>query len=210
MYYPNAVQHPSSESAPLPLSPRVGAGCAQKSLCQVDVRNADAFDAADKQMIMKAVEQTVGFSEVNALVLEPLRKWVADCGLRALAKLSPQQRAGAGAQGLTNRVAKMLEIQGRLREAEALYGEALGAGEQSGLGSLAVQCNQAGVLVRARAQCGEPLRTSAKTSRCCSPVHCARTPAVPSLTWNTPAWPHPPAPSACVLCADVAREVRRG
>lgn len=43
----------------------------QKSVCQVDVRNADAFNADDKKMIMLAVERTVGFSEARALTLCP-------------------------------------------------------------------------------------------------------------------------------------------
>lgn len=40
-----------------------------KALCQVDVRNADAYSADDKRAIMLAVESSVGFSAARGVLV---------------------------------------------------------------------------------------------------------------------------------------------
>ena len=46
----------------------------------VDVRNAEATDPADQERILGAVEDSVGADELNEVVKESLRDWVAGCG----------------------------------------------------------------------------------------------------------------------------------
>ena len=64
-------------------------------------------------MILSAVEAGVGFSALNALVLEQLRAWLADAAYAALADLSTSKR---GTSPLLNNLGMLLMDQGKLDE----------------------------------------------------------------------------------------------
>jgi len=92
------------------------------AMSRVDVRKAEASIPTDRDMILRAAEQTVGLSELNELVLSRLRDWLAQTGLDALDRLKPNER---GMSRLIGNVARLMQEQGKHDEAEPLYREAL-------------------------------------------------------------------------------------
>jgi len=48
----------------------------KQSLCQVDVKEAEAWDVRDKLQVMKAIEDTVGFDQVNRHVRSTMVSWI--------------------------------------------------------------------------------------------------------------------------------------
>ena len=92
------------------------------SLSKVDVRRAEAFKIEDQRMILGAVEQGVGFTELNKLVSGQLREWLATQAQAALARLPAEER---GTSALIDKVASLLQEQGRFDDARPLFEEAL-------------------------------------------------------------------------------------
>jgi len=102
-------------------------GSIATSLSRVDVRNAEAFILADRDMILRVAEETVGLSKLNELVLGRMREWLAGVGKKALARLPDAER---GTSRLIVYVSILLKNQGRLDEAEPLCREALEAARE--------------------------------------------------------------------------------
>ena len=50
------------------------------ALSRVDVAKSEAFEPRDQEMILSAVEDGVGFLELNQVVIGQLREWVAGEG----------------------------------------------------------------------------------------------------------------------------------
>jgi len=90
--------------------------------CNVDLKSAQAFNPSDRDNIFKAVEATAGFDEVNKVVIGIMRKWMVESGKEALLGLPEEERA---VSALQNNLAKLLQDQGKLNEAEPLFREAL-------------------------------------------------------------------------------------
>jgi len=61
--------------------------------CNVDLKSAQAFNPSDRDNIFKAVEATVGFSEVNKAVIGIMRRWMVESGKGALLGLPEEKRA---------------------------------------------------------------------------------------------------------------------
>ena len=108
--------------------------------CNVDLANAQAFSASDRESILKAVEATAGFAKVNQQVIGIMREWMARSGQEALQRLPEQDRA---LSTLQNNLAVLLQDQGRLQEAEAFFRvslsaqrKKLGNGHQTTLGGI--------------------------------------------------------------------------
>ena len=94
------------------------------AMSQVDVETADASVPADKVAIKQLIQEEMGFGEVNKQVIGELRDWLAAAGRAALEELPADER---GTSCLINNLAMLLRDQGRLKEAEPLYTEALQA-----------------------------------------------------------------------------------
>jgi tetratricopeptide (TPR) repeat protein len=90
------------------------------ALSKIDVRKAEAARPGERDKIMAMVEADVGCQRLNELVLEKMRGWVADAGRGALAVLPAAERATST---LIDRVAKLLQDQGKLNEARLLFEE---------------------------------------------------------------------------------------
>ena len=67
------------------------------ALSKVDVHRAEAWRESDKQMIHAAVEATIGFSNLNALLIKHLRNWLVEESTAALARYSVRNVASAAA-----------------------------------------------------------------------------------------------------------------
>ena len=93
-------------------------------ISKIDVKNADAFEKADKETIWQLVSNEMGFVRVNEAVMAKLQDWLATTALAALDKLPQSER---GVSTLINQVAVLLEEQGKLQQAEPLCIEALDA-----------------------------------------------------------------------------------
>jgi len=92
--------------------------------CNVDLKGAQAFNPSDRDNIFKAVEAISGFGEVNKVVIGIMRRWMVESGKGALLGLPEEKRA---VSALQNNLAKLLQDQGKLDEAEPLFREALEA-----------------------------------------------------------------------------------
>ena len=97
------------------------------AVSKIDVRTASAFDTADQRMIEAAVRASAGgFEAVNGRIHDRLREWLAQASHEMLAK----QRETLGAthpdtlQSMNN-LARLLQDQGKLSEAEPLFRDAL-------------------------------------------------------------------------------------
>lgn len=51
-------------------------GAVHKAFAHIEAANAEADSLEDRNMIMDAIESTVGFSEMNSLIMEALRNWM--------------------------------------------------------------------------------------------------------------------------------------
>jgi tetratricopeptide (TPR) repeat protein len=100
------------------------------ALSKIDVHKAETRKAADKAMIMDAVEASVGAQRLNEIVMERLREWVAAAGHTALAALAPAERAESA---LLKQLGMLMEDQGKLDEARTLLEESV-AGRRAALG----------------------------------------------------------------------------
>ena len=90
--------------------------------CTVNVERAEAFIAEDRERIFQALRETLGFEEVNKKVIGCMREWMAEKGRAALGRLSGDER---GKSSLIIFLARLLQDQGKLGEAEPLCREAL-------------------------------------------------------------------------------------
>jgi len=67
-------------------------GVVNKMIGDVDVRSSDAWNPDDKASIFEVVQRTVGFNEINKLVLERMRQWSIDTLLVALQNESVDEK----------------------------------------------------------------------------------------------------------------------
>jgi len=94
-------------------------------IAALDARDAQITKAEDREYILMQVERHEGgVGAITASVCEALRTWLADEGRAALARLPKKKR---GTSTLINNLGLLLQAQGRLDEAGALYREALEA-----------------------------------------------------------------------------------
>jgi len=89
--------------------------------CNVDLAKAEAFNVSDRDNIFKAVEVSAGFAKVNQQVIGIMREWMAQSGREALQRIPEEKHA---ISSLQNNLARLLQAQGKLSEAEPLYNEA--------------------------------------------------------------------------------------
>ena len=88
------------------------------ALSKVDVHRAEAWRESDKQMIHAAVEATIGFSNLNALLIKHLRNWLVEESTAALAKYpvsnaaKMQGAAAAALKGARGITALTVEVEG--------------------------------------------------------------------------------------------------
>jgi len=90
--------------------------------CNVDLKNAEAFNPSDRDNIFKAVEATVGFEEVNMQVIGIMKEWMAKSGKEVLLALPVEDRPLSQLQTMLGRV---LKDQGKMSEAEPLLSAAV-------------------------------------------------------------------------------------
>ena len=100
------------------------------ALSKIDLEQAEASVAQDKETILGLVASEMGFTKVNRAVSAALQEWVAETGNTALAQMAGAERATSV---LISSLAKLLNAQGELDQAEALYSEAM-EGRRSALG----------------------------------------------------------------------------
>eukprot|EP00299_Pterocystis_sp_00344_P017970 c8991_g1_i1.p1 GENE.c8991_g1_i1~~c8991_g1_i1.p1 ORF type:complete len:286 (-),score=54.42 c8991_g1_i1:825-1682(-) len=79
-----------------------------KSICSVDVLKAQAFLEDDRNMILGAIQSTVGPDRLNNLVLDQLRGWFADTAKSSIENVSDDQE---GVGNLVQSVATLFESQ---------------------------------------------------------------------------------------------------
>ena len=77
-----------------------------QSVSRIDVANAKASVAQDEKAIKQAVQEQMGFEEVNKVVMGPIREWLADTGQAALAELPQSDR---GTSVLINQLGLLLQ-----------------------------------------------------------------------------------------------------
>jgi tetratricopeptide (TPR) repeat protein len=95
-------------------------------MCSVEVERARAEKDADRANIARVIREDLGgFSRVNQLVIGALREWMTAAGRAALALVGPPPARARSALQLA--IARFLVLQARLRDAAALYEEALAA-----------------------------------------------------------------------------------
>jgi len=92
--------------------------------CTVDVEKAQSFNPSDRENIFQAVRSSHGFLEINKRVIGIMKDWMILKGREALEDLPEEQRSTSI---LINNLARLLQEQGRAREAEPLFKEALEA-----------------------------------------------------------------------------------
>jgi len=104
------------------------------AVSNIDMRQSEAFLKTDEAMIKEAVKATVGFTELNSMIAERMRDWLAVQGREALKRLDHADRA---ASPLALNLARLLQDQAKLEEAEQLGREACEAIEKNkGEGSI--------------------------------------------------------------------------
>ena len=95
-----------------------------KATSRVSVRTADAFDPADRERILAAVDSSVGAGELNTRVAGLVAAALAQCGRAALDLLPVGER---GTSRLIFHLGRLLKEQGDLDGAETLLREAVEA-----------------------------------------------------------------------------------
>lgn len=93
-------------------------------LATIKVENSKCFHKEDKVRIFAAVEQSVGFGQVNAMIFERLREWVVAITMKALSEAIAKHNEYEEIQ-LKNTLAVLYNHQGKYEEAERLYEECL-------------------------------------------------------------------------------------
>ena len=88
-----SVQLPPSESADFGAALQADIGAVSSMLSTVDVRSSNAFMPSDREAILCAVEETVGFAAVNRVVGHKLREWLVKQGLAMSQGMAADQRA---------------------------------------------------------------------------------------------------------------------
>ena len=121
---PLKVQLPPSEAASFETALVTDFDSIAASMSQIDVRQSEAFKPEDQRMILGAVEKGVGFTKLNQVVAMQMQAWLAAEARAALARLPEEER---GTSVLLNQLALLLQNQGKLREARALFEEAMQA-----------------------------------------------------------------------------------
>ena len=109
----------------------------QDTFGQIDSSQASAGSDADRDKIAAAIEEGVGFKQLDGMILERLRDWALGAQ-QAAAALWPEMIAGYEALGQSTMAAKenyaiVLESQGKLEEAELDYREVV-EGQTTALG----------------------------------------------------------------------------
>jgi hypothetical protein len=97
------------------------------AMSKIDCRCASAVDEADRLMIEAAVRDSVGgFEAVNTRIQERLREWLAHASQDLLARRRKElgDKHPDTLQSMTN-LARLLQAQGKLREAQPLFRKAL-------------------------------------------------------------------------------------
>jgi tetratricopeptide (TPR) repeat protein len=96
------------------------------SVARIDSRSAECFTREDQAMVHAAIDRTLkgGHTELDALLSEALREWLAAEGRAALMRMPREERATSALQ---NQLGLLLQDQGKRDEAEQLYREALEA-----------------------------------------------------------------------------------
>lgn len=93
---PLTVQLPPKEFASFEEALKTGrVHLVSRAMSNIDVRQSDAYKKADKDMILAAVEATVGFPGVNRLVSLKMRRWIATTGMEIIQRLSRAERASS-------------------------------------------------------------------------------------------------------------------
>ena len=102
---------PPSESSSFKLALNEDFDSIIAALSKVDVARAEAWRAADKEMIHGAVSATIGFSDLNTLLIKHLRNWLVEESVAALEEvgavegaeqeLTSEALAAAAAAGLS-------------------------------------------------------------------------------------------------------------
>ena len=98
-------------------------------LATIDARNSQCFKPEDKERIFAAIEGTIGFSKINAMIFDRLRDWVVE-----IVQVELESRRGQYDQRqlpeedvmvYVHILAQLYEIQGKYASAEPLYVECL-------------------------------------------------------------------------------------
>ena len=97
-----------------------GVDSALAPFATIDCRNAQATNTRDLDKISGEIERTVGFSRMDALVVEQLRSWVRDAIYERLHMLKSEGNCGAPACSLGLRLVELLVSQQRKAEAQAV------------------------------------------------------------------------------------------
>jgi len=139
-------------------------------LSEVDVRKAECRNPKDTEQILGELEREVGLAECNKAVFGLLRGALAGQGRAALERMEPAKRATST---LINNLGMMLQDQGDLDGAKAMYREylegcrgTLGDKHRSTLGSinnLGLLLHDQGDLDGAEALCREALEGRRET-----------------------------------------------
>ena len=143
-----------------------------RAVTSIDVERAETRKAKDRDMIMDAVRGSVGFYELNKLLMARMRAWVVEAARAEIAALPAAERGQEeeGALMLMHQVGFLLYNQGKYDEAEPLWREAL-AGKRATLGdthpSTLTSINNLGNLLQAQGKRdeAEPLLREARAAR---------------------------------------------
>ena len=167
---PLTVQMPPAEATAFERALVEDFDSIQTKLSAVDLRTAEAWSAADRANIFAVVEAGPGFSALNQVVMEQMRRWLAEAGRAALARLPPSER---GTSALINRLATLLQYQGDREGAEPLFREALKARREvlgdrhpstlTSIGYLADLLREMGRLAEAQAVLGDAVAVARET-----------------------------------------------
>ena len=97
----------------------------EASVSRIDSRSAECFTLEDQAMVHAAIDRTLkgGHTELDALLSEALREWLATEGRAALARKSHEERGAELEHQI--QLGKLLVEQGKHKEAEQLLREAL-------------------------------------------------------------------------------------
>ena len=95
-----------------------------KSLCVVDLENADASVPEDKVAIRQLVQKDMGFAEVNNNVLAMMRGWVLEAAKALLASQPERKQATRLMVGLS----KLMRVQGSAGTGKGGVDHSRGAG----------------------------------------------------------------------------------
>jgi tetratricopeptide (TPR) repeat protein len=98
-----------------------GVGSIGRMLSQIDVKNSECFKPEDRTRIFEAIENSIGFSELNQMVFERLRDWV----IVAMREETTNDKNSTDVRYL-DALARIYQDQGNYAEAEPLLLKCLG------------------------------------------------------------------------------------